>query len=64
MSGAATTNSDADVIELHIRAELSATKAQRGTRTSYETERRSVLAPRECAALIATGRFKMYKQYI
>ena len=42
-------------IHLWLRAELKETKAQRGTRDAYEVERRSVLAPAECASLLADG---------
>jgi hypothetical protein len=35
------------------------TKAQRGNRTEWERERRSVLAPTDCATLLKTGRFRM-----
>jgi hypothetical protein len=47
------------VIDLHLRAELVETKAQRGNRTEWERERRSVLGPADCAQLLRTGRFRM-----
>ena len=44
-----------DAVHVWLRAEQRATKAQRGTRTAWERERRSVLAPRDAAALLAAG---------